>query len=221
MKLAQKNRGSNNDNDASVQENTLEKDRDGLSSSQKSKALFILISLILTTITMSVLLYNVSPQEIVSYIGVNNSYLLMFIAALIGGVSSFTAPSYFALLFTLANGGTSPLLLGLSGGFGIFLSDIFFYYIGYNGRELVRDKSDRLLAKLESWIADKPDWVPPLASYIYTGFTLLPNDILMLTLALSKISLRRVILAILVGSLQLSVILAYLFSSGLFAGFFS
>jgi uncharacterized membrane protein YdjX (TVP38/TMEM64 family) len=53
-------------------------------------------------------------------------------------------------------------------------------------------------------------------SYIYTGWTPLPNDLLTIPLGASGYQFRKFLIPLLVGSIQLQIITGYLFSMGFF-----
>lgn len=180
----------------------------------KKHKLGIFVSLLLTLVVFSALFYFIDPVEIVEKIGVQNSYLVMFIVALIGGVSSFTSASYLAVLFTFSQGGANPILLGTFAGIGIFIGDVFFYHLGLYGEKLLKGRADEYATKLQVWMSKKSDKTVMLISYIYIGFTPLPNDVLMIALSVGKVKFKKIVLPILFGSIQLGIILSFLFSKG-------
>ncbi|MEX0918871.1 MAG: hypothetical protein WDZ85_02800 [Candidatus Paceibacterota bacterium] len=170
----------------------------------------LLIIILLFLALWSVLMWSIGPETIVEYIGIKNTYLVVFILAVIGGLSAVTGISFFATVATFAAGGSHPLALGLIGGLGIFLSDLIFFLIAQYGTLVFNEK----LSPLSIWLAKKkrawPEWLIPFFVYFYLGFTPLPNDLLMMALALAKVPLRRLWLPILAGSLTIVTITAYL-----------
>lgn len=147
---------------------------------------WIFFALLLFVVGWSVLLLLVSPRELVDAIGVTNTYIVVFLLALLGGMSSVTGVSFYAATATLAVGGANPWLLGLVGGTGIFLSDSIFYYLARRG---VRVVSERWQERVQ-WVRGKIDTLPRWAilggTYLYTGFSPLPTDVLMVALAISR-----------------------------------
>ena len=99
----------------------------------KQNAIKVVIAIVAFIATFSAVLYFVDIESVVASIGVTNSYLLLFVIALVGGVSSFTTGSYLATLYLLAQQGLSVPLLGLAGGVAIFIGDIIFFYLGRYG----------------------------------------------------------------------------------------
>ena len=81
-------------------------------------------------VAWTVLLFFFSPKEIVEMIGVNNSYLVIFLVAVIGAFSSFTTFSAYPVIVTMAAGKLDPLLIGVVAGIGLAIGDTFFYFFG-------------------------------------------------------------------------------------------
>ena len=159
-------------------------------------------------------MYQYDAQLIVDYLEVNNTYLSLFIISAVSGVSAITAVSYFATLYTLAQTSADPLLLGVAGGLGIVVGDIFYYYLGHTGRSVITGKAKQVVDQFSNWLNSRSDSFSQIIAYIYTGFTPLPNDILMLALSFGRIKFKKIIIPVIIGSLQLSIGLAYLFSKG-------
>ncbi|MEX0918660.1 MAG: hypothetical protein WDZ85_01710 [Candidatus Paceibacterota bacterium] len=57
-----------------------------------------------------------------------------------------------------------------------------------------------------------PEWLVLAATYVYLSFTPLPNDLLIIILAMIGVSLRRLWPVILAGSLTIVTLTAYLAS---------
>ena len=87
------------------------------------KAWISIASVAAVLIGANVLFLFYSPDQIVNYIGVENTYLTMFLIAAIGGVNSLTSGVLYASLLTFAAGGADPLWLGLSTGVGMALGE--------------------------------------------------------------------------------------------------
>lgn len=157
---------------------------------------------------LTIFLFYVHPSAIVLAIGVKNIYLATFLLAIIGGVSAFTATSFYATLFAFALGGANPFLLALFSAPGVLLGDLIFWYLGYKGKTIVRPAIGRIIEKLSSWLLTKPRWLIPVGVYIYTGFLPLPGEFLMVLLALLGISFKRVWLPTLLGNYTLALIVS-------------
>lgn len=168
------------------------------------------IFLILITASWILLFRYTSPEQIVERLGVQNTYVLAFIMAILGGFSSFTGSTFYLLIGTLAYGGANPLLLGLIGGTGLCISDSLFYYIITKGRHVV----DHHWTKLSTWIKDKlsraPSWVINSFVFIYSGFLPIPNDVMTATLAIGGTPFMKIAPYLFAGDIVSTVLLAYL-----------
>ncbi len=94
---------------------------------------------------LAVLLYFVSPETIVAWIGVENTYLTVFLIAALGGLSSVTSGVLYASLATFAAAGALPWLLGLLGGVGIAIGDsLIFLLLRYGYRAVSEQWRERV-----------------------------------------------------------------------------
>jgi len=173
-----------------------------------------LIIFLLILIGWVVFLSFVSPEEIIKTIGINNGYLVAFVVALLGGVSTLTAGSFYLLIITLALGGLNPILLGIVTGPALTVGDGIFFFLGSKAvNALPKYFKDRLV-KLSQWINGKYSWLIPILIYFYAGFSLLPGDILMLVLALADYPFKKTIIPLFLGNITLITIMAYLTIQG-------
>src|SRR3989344_6286462 len=88
---------------------------------------FFAVVFIITGLT--IFLFYIHPAKIILAIGVNNIYIATFLLAIIGGVSAFTATSFYAALFAFALGGANPFLLALFSAPGALMGDLIFWYL--------------------------------------------------------------------------------------------
>lgn len=162
----------------------------------------------------AMLLSFVNLEAIASNFSAGGSYVVAFFVALLGGVSVFTSSSYLATLVALSLGPANPILLALSTGFALTLGDNLFYYFGTKGRDslppTVTKKLDRLADRLEK----KSRTFVYCFVYIYTGFTPLPADALMITLSFARYPIRRLILPIFLGNVTLVLVIYHLVRAG-------
>lgn len=157
--------------------------------------------------------FYAGPENIVGFIGVENSYLLAFLVATIGGVSTFTSTYYYATIITLSVGGLNPFLLGFVSGIGVTIGDSVFFYMTHKGRNFFEHFIfGKKLEFLSKWLNSQPFWMVALISFLYTGFTPFPTDILMIVLALGRYPFIRILPFFLLGNITLVTMLAY-FSS--------
>lgn len=145
----------------------------------------------------------ISPDEIIEIIGIENSYWVIFLVALLGGVSSFTSTSFFATFATFAAGGSNPFILAALGAIAMMIGDSLFFYLGVRGREALISKHEDKVKKLKDWLEERPEWMIPLIIYVYNGFTPLPADVLMIALALIKYPFKKIVVPMVLGHMTL------------------
>jgi membrane protein YqaA with SNARE-associated domain len=156
----------------------------------------------------SLLLTHIPPTEIVGRLGAQNSLLVAFLVSAFGGVSTVTSVNFYTVVLTLAAGGTSPVALGIVAGTGITIGDSLFYYLGTQSHDLLSGRVRRWADSLHEWINDQHESLVQVIAYIYTGLTPLPNDVLTVGLGLAEYSYRRLLPALLLGNITLTILVA-------------
>ncbi|MEK7461571.1 MAG: hypothetical protein AAB586_00670 [Patescibacteria group bacterium] len=169
--------------------------------------IFFLVAFLLVFILIS--LY-ITPKEIVDYIGVQNTYAVSFLLAVFGGLSTVTGISFFASIVTFSSGGANPFLLGLFGGLGIFISDTIFFFIARYSVQVFQKNIKPVSLRFVSRMQKVSLGLVLFGVYIYIGFTPFPNDILMIALVLMGVSFKRLAPVLLVGSITVVMLVAYL-----------
>jgi membrane protein YqaA with SNARE-associated domain len=165
----------------------------------------------------SLLAYFVGPEEIIEKIGAENGYIFIFFIALLGGVSVFTSPSYFAALITFGAGGLDPFVLAIFSGLGIGIGDALFFYAGSQARQAAFDRGEpkNAFERFIRWIETRTGKTVPILIFLYSGFTLFPNDVLAVSLAFANYPFKKFIFAVLLGNINLAFWIAFLASKGI------
>lgn len=169
-----------------------------------------LLGILLILVLVGLALYLFPPQEVVSYIGVENAYLVGFLITLLAGVSSFTGTAAYATVGALAQGGAHPIILGLVGGIGLFLSDTIFYFLITKGIESVKKGKDSFLMRLERLFSKVPTSVVLFIVFVYTGFSPFPNDLLLIALLIGGYKYKTFALPLLAGAITLMLIITHI-----------
>lgn len=156
----------------------------------------------------SILLSYIPPNEIVAAVGADNSLIIAFLVSTFGGASTVTSVNFYATVITLADGGVSPIALGIAAGTGITIGDSLFYYLGTQGHDVLSGRLRRWSDRVSVWINDQHPVLVQVIVYIYTGVTPLPNDVLTVSLGLAEYSYRRLLPALLLGNITLTIIIA-------------
>jgi len=164
-------------------------------------------------LSLNLVFFFLSPDQIVEYVGVENTYLTVFLIASVGGLNVITGGVLYASIIAFAAGGASPWLLGLVGGIGIAIGDsLVFYLFRYTSKSLSpqwQKKADRVKEKVEHL----PRSMQYLLIYVYLGLTPLPNDILMFLLAVLRFKLVQVLPVIIAGTITIATLIAFLGNS--------
>jgi membrane protein DedA with SNARE-associated domain len=107
------------------------------------------------------------------------------------------------VLFTFATGGSNPLLLGLMGGLGLTIGDGIYFLTGRQSQALFTPRIDEWSTHISQRITKLPTAFIPIGVFIYAAFTPLPNDILMITLALTDVTYSHVLVPLVLGNITL------------------
>jgi membrane protein YqaA with SNARE-associated domain len=164
-------------------------------------------------LSLNLVFLFISPTQIVEYVGVDNTYLTVFLIATFGGLNSITGGVLYASIVAFAAGGASPWLLGLIGGLGIAIGDsLVFYLFRYTSKSLSHEWQDRAV-KVKEKVEHLPRSAQYALIYVYLGFTPFPNDILMFLLAVLRFNLWQVLPAIIAGTITVATLTAFLGNS--------
>lgn len=175
----------------------------------RKKTLLIAALLVLKVALWTWLLTAIGAERVVAFIGAENGYVVMFLVALFGGLSTFTSVSYFASVLTLASAGLNPVGLALCSSAGVSIGDAIFYFIGYLGlRHVVAGWVSRFIERTSRWLEKKPRVFVFAAVYCYAAFTPLPNDILAVALGAMRQPLWLVLPALVLGNFTLTLLLS-------------
>ncbi len=156
----------------------------------KHKWFFLLLVFVLFWIIF------VSPEKVVSFLGVERGYLLIFLLALLGVSGFSSAPFYTILLTFVASGEFNIFLLALVASPAMAIGDSLFFFLGYKGHVVFGGR----LRDVSLWLKSKPPWVTPLFAYFYSSFAPLPQDFLMVVLGLIRARFVYIIIALLLGN---------------------
>lgn len=184
---------------------------------KKYKKIIAIAIIIIFVAFLITLFFFLSPTQIVSKIGVQNSYILAFFVSFFGGFSAGGSATFISLLIALVLGGLNPYLLGIIAGVSLALGDMIMFYVGSKGRELVRRKWDKRIERLSNFIK-KRRWlerIVPFLAYIYIGLVPLPNDILILFMAAIEYPRKKMNIIIILGDLTFALMITLLTAKGI------
>ena len=170
--------------------------------------------LVIFLVSLIIILYFISPTEIVNKIGVQNGYILAFVVSFFGGFSAGGSISFISLLITLAAGGMNPIYLGLVAGTSLAIGDMVMFYAGSKGRELIKGKWDKKINKVADVFKKRKylEKMIPVIAYLYIGFVPLPNDVLILFLAAVEYPAKKMNKIIVLGDITFTLMITILAS---------
>ena len=171
------------------------------------KSLCIVVLLLLFIIAWSWLLVFYSPEEIVSFIWVENWYLLVFFSSILGWVSSFVSTPFYAAIVTFIIWWLDIFLVSFLAWIGATIWDSIFYYLWYKVKSWVLKKDNKHLKKLHKFIYKRPKWKVFLFIYIYAWFTPFPKDVLVIALSLAWYPFKKVLIPLILGNMTIFLVL--------------
>jgi membrane protein YqaA with SNARE-associated domain len=155
------------------------------------------------------LLSTYEPEEIVHFLGITNVYFVVFLASIIGGVSTIFAGSFYATIITFALGGLDPFALGFFAGIGATIGDSIFFYFGLKGRDVLSGRWREKAMIFSAWLQRQNRPVVTIVIFLYAGFTPLPKDLLVVALAIGDYRYRKMIPPLLLGNICLVSLISY------------
>ncbi len=161
-------------------------------------------------VTISILFFfYLDAHSIVDYIGLQNAYVLMYVVATVGGMTTFNTIPYFSIILILASAGVNPVLLGLSSAFGVMTGDSFSYLVGNQGATIIPDSLRSLFTKIYSWAIAHPKLFP-IVCLLYGTVSPLSNDFITIPAGMAKVPYWRVMTPLGVGNIIFNISFAFL-----------
>jgi hypothetical protein len=180
-----------------------------------TKQITIFTTLILITLATLYISNFSSPEQIIQKIGIQNTYIILFIVSFFAGFSSGGSLIFLAGLTAFLSGGLKFLTVALISGTALAIGDIIMLHLFLSGRKLIPKKTQHKLDKLSNYLNKKPTHLIPIIIIIYIVFSPLPNDILILSLAAINYTKRKAIPLIIIGDITFTILYSYLISQGI------
>ena len=173
------------------------------------KKILALVPLLLGLIVSVIFIFFVGAESLVNYIGIQNAYLLMFLVAALGGLSTFNSVPYLAVLLVLANTGVNPLWLGLSSAVGVVCGDSFSYFLGRQGAAVIPDSFQFIFSAVKNFAQNHPRLFPGFC-FLYGALCPLSNDFVTIASGMAHISYKKVMVPLALGNVVFNVLVTYL-----------
>lgn len=157
------------------------------------------------------------PAMLVDFLGVQNSYIVLFFVSLIGGFSTGGSATYITLIITLVAGGLNPWIIGLVAGVSLFIGDAIMLLLAQKGRTFISGTLDKRLDRLTVYFK-RTSWLKqsfPYIAYIYSGLTPFPHDMLILFMAAIEYPRKKALVIIFLGDITFASMIALLATYGI------
>lgn len=170
---------------------------------------YIKILSVLAYVSVIAWLYFLPPATIINALGIQNSYLLLFFMAFIGGISTFVTIPYVFVMAGLAIGGLNPILLGLVAATGELTGDSTSYWLGYYASGFLPKPAQAWFNRLSTWYVKYPRLMP-IIFFFYGGFTPFSNDFVTIPMAMMRYGFWKVMIPLGLGNIVYNVGIAVL-----------
>lgn len=171
-----------------------------------------IVVVLLALFAWSAVFYFVPAESVVEGVGIQNTYLIGFLIALVAGFSTLTGTAAYAAVIEFARGGANPLLLGLFSGIGLFISDSVFYLLVMRGREALEVRLGPWLGRFQHLLERVPRALVYIFVYIFCAVGPIPNDITNTVMIIGGYKYRNLWIPLLLGDLTFMLLLTHLFS---------
>ena len=165
--------------------------------------------LILGFAVVSIFFSIVSPDELITWIGVENAFLFLFALSFFSGVLAFSGIPYHWVLVAFALNGLNPWLLGGVAALGVTLGDTTSYFVGYYGRSVVPHDWHGIIERLNAYMSKYPRLMP-VFFFIYGSVAPFSNDLIGITMGVARYPILRVMVPLGLGNIVFNTTLAFL-----------
>jgi membrane protein YqaA with SNARE-associated domain len=164
---------------------------------------------IVVVVGLSVAFYFLfTPSAVIEYLGIQNAFLIMFVAAFLAGLTTFNTVPYYSVLLVLSTAGLNPVLLGLSSAAGVMCGDSVSYLMGRQGAVIIPKRFQHFFDLLSALARERPRLFP-LVCFLYGSLSPLSNDFITIPAGIARISYVRMMIPLALGNIVFNVTLAY------------
>jgi len=178
---------------------------------KKNTLLTILVIVIF--IVVSITLGSIPSETLISFVGSDNAFILMFALGTVAGLTTFTGIPYHLVLMSLAAGGINPIGLGVSTALGVMLGDSTMFLLSKKVQGSLSPKIMSIINNLYRRLESHPALLNP-SLFLYGLLSPFSNDFVVASLSIMGYSYQRIIIPLALGNIFYNITLAYL---GLYA----
>lgn len=188
--------------------------------SRVKKRYIHIAGIVIFFVAVSLLIAQIPTESLISLIGSENAWFLMFVLGAIGGLSTFVTIPYHVVLMSLASAGINPVMLGIATALGVMVGDSTMFLLSKQVQSKLTEKQQK---KIEGWslyIKRHPRLLTP-ALVTYGTISPFSNDFIVAGLSLMNFKYRQIIIPLTVGNIIYNIGIAYMglyFYQSLFGG---
>ena len=174
------------------------------------------IALVALIVGWIIFLVLYTPSRLIEYLGVTNTYLLVFLFTLLGGIATIAFVSVYPHVIAFSAAGLNPFVIGIVAAVGHTVANLLFYYFGQKGSNIARTSPgfNKATKSMLKWVDKKPCWCVYVFIFLYVGFTPFPNNLLTAYGGIINFSVKRILAPLVLGNIVLFSAVAYLSSIG-------
>lgn len=169
---------------------------------------FFLFALIVALLLVSLNAQTIAKDDALIKVVSEFSYFGVFITAVIAGLNTFVPlpAATFTPLF-LAAGLSMPFIITTLVA-GTLLADFVGYTLGHVSRELLQNRHPKLFNFFTQLRNEHTNFIVP-TTFIYAALLPLPNEFILVPLALAGTNFRKLLLPLIIGNIVHQTLLAY------------
>lgn len=156
-----------------------------------------------------------SPAELITMLGIRNSFLLAFIVSMVGAFTSLTKFSAYPMIIALVAGQLNPFVVGLVAGLGLAAGDILFFLFGYSARDLTSERAKTTLNKILGRLQRVKGVLMQAMIFVYVAGSPFPNNLLSGALAYTGYPFKKVVVPLVAGDIAFCMLIAWLAFQGI------
>ncbi len=172
------------------------------------RILFVFLLIFMVAFLLMIVFY--SPKEMITTMGVRNSFVVAFFVSLVGAFTSLTKFSAYPMIIALVAGQMDPFVVGLVSGLGLASGDILFFLFGYSARDLTGEKGKNTLKRVLERLQRLKGIFVQMLIFLYVACSPFPNNLLSGALAFTGYPFRKVVIPLVLGDVFFCTLIAWL-----------
>jgi len=174
------------------------------------KRIALFVTVLLLIVGWTLLFMYTEPEEVIAWIGVENSYLVGFLISVLGALGSVTPFSTYPAVYAMASTEVNLFVLVPLVAAGLTVGDALFFFFGVTAQDVIPNRLQSKVDQLWSWLEKKPDIFIQIFLLIWVGFSPLANNLITAPLAVAGYRFRKIVVPLTLGNCSLPVVASYL-----------